>query len=93
MSAFASHPDGTVVSVLVVPSASATEVTGLHGDAVRIRVTAAAEGGKANAAVGRLLCDLTGARSADLVAGARSRRKRFLLAGVTPAAARATLAL
>jgi uncharacterized protein (TIGR00251 family) len=82
------HDLGSVVEVWVVPGASRDEVKGLHGGAIRVRVSAPPEEGKANRAVRRLLADVTGARRVDLVGGAGSRRKRLLLHGVAPDEAR-----
>lgn len=76
-------PDGVLVDVWVVPGSSRPGVGGLHGGAVRVRVTAPPEGGKANRAVGRVLAKATGARSAVLVRGATARRKTYLLVGIT----------
>jgi uncharacterized protein YggU (UPF0235/DUF167 family) len=56
---------------------------GVHGDAIKIRVEAPPEKGRANQAAARVLEDLTGAR-AELIRGATSRRKVFLLTGVSP---------
>jgi len=58
----------------------------MHGDALRIRVTAPPEGGKANRAVARVLADATGA-GVSLLSGAGSRGKRYLLEGITAAEA------
>jgi len=80
------HPDGCVIAVWVVPGARHTEITGMHGDALRIRVTAPPEGGKANRAVARVLADATGA-GVSLLSGAGSRGKRYLLEGITAAEA------
>jgi uncharacterized protein len=85
------HPDGAVVSVWVVPGASCSEITGVHGDALRIRIAAPAEGGKANQAVVALLRKATGARSVQLLRGASSRRKTLLLVGITADDGRAGL--
>jgi len=75
---------GAAVEVWAIPGASRTEITGLHGGAVRIRVAAPAEGGKANRALADLLTTITGA-DVEMTRGHRSRRKRFLVRGVGPA--------
>ena len=76
-----SHPDGALVTVWVVPGAKRTEVVGYHGDALRVRVAAAPERGRANKAVIVLLERLLGSR-VRLAGGAGSRRKRFVVVGV-----------
>jgi uncharacterized protein (TIGR00251 family) len=77
------HSRGTVLTVWVVPGASRTEVVGVHGDALKVRVAAPPEGGKANRMVGELLETVVGA-AVELVRGASSRRKRYLVVGVGP---------
>ena len=81
-----SHPAGSVLSVLVVPGASRSEIVGIHGDALRVRVAAPPEQGKANKATLATVARALGCR-ADLLSGATSRRKRILLRDVPPEAA------
>lgn len=83
-SALSQGPGGTLVDVWAVPGASRTEITGLHGGALRIRVSAPPEGGKANRALENVLGAISGAR-VELISGHGSRRKRFLVKGVEPA--------
>jgi len=78
--------------VWVVPGASRTEITGLHDGALRIRVVAPPEGGKANKVVVAMLATTTGA-PARLLSGGASRRKRILLEGLDEQRARAALRL
>lgn len=66
----------------VVPGARTTAIVGLHDGAIRVRVAASPERGRANRAAAELLADVTGAR-AVLVSGASSRRKRILIEGAT----------
>jgi uncharacterized protein (TIGR00251 family) len=72
-----------LVRVLVVPNASSTGIVGRHGDRIRVRVTAAPERGRANAAVCSVLCNATGAREAEVVAGAGNRNKTVRLSHVS----------
>jgi uncharacterized protein (TIGR00251 family) len=83
VSPFRPHPEGTEVSVWVVPGASRTEITGVHDGAVRVRVAAPPEGGKATAKTLRLLATVTNA-PVRLLSGGSSRRKRVLVEGVGP---------
>jgi uncharacterized protein (TIGR00251 family) len=76
----APHPDGATIRVLVVPGASRSEIKGLHGDTIRVRVAAPPEGGRANRAVLDLLQRTTGGR-ATLLSGETSRTKIVLIRG------------
>jgi len=77
-----SHPDGSILTVWVVPGARRTEIVGYHSDSLRIRVAAPPERGRANRAVAAHLSKQFGAR-VSLVGGAASRRKRFVVLGVS----------
>jgi uncharacterized protein (TIGR00251 family) len=82
--------EGIVLRVHVQPRAGRDVVTGRHGDALKVRVTAAPTDGRANDAVARLLAASFGVApsTVELVSGWTSRTKRFRLAGVTAADAR-----
>jgi len=88
--------DGLVVEVHVQPRAGRRGLTGRHGDALRIRVTAPPAEGRANDETGRVLAEVLGVApgAVTLVQGARSRWKRFAVRGDGPAlGARLTEAL
>jgi uncharacterized protein (TIGR00251 family) len=73
--------DGVTVDVWIVPGAARTEITGLHGTAVRIRVAAPPAGGRANRELVSFLRTVTGG-TVELLRGQGSRRKRLLIRGV-----------
>ncbi len=77
----------TRLRVRVSPGAARAEIVGRHGDAWKVRVTAAPERGRANEAVLRLLAEtLAVPRDAvTLVSGHGGREKVVELNGVGPA--------
>ena len=80
---------GCVIAVWAVPGASRSEVAGMHGDALRVRVAAPPENGAANREIERVLAEALGLRPRDVLieAGTASRRKRVRVRGLEPAAA------
>ena len=81
MNPVSEHPEGATLRVHVVPGASRTEIKGVYGDAIRVRVQAPPEGGKANRALVDLVETTTGGR-ASIFSGASSRTKVLLIRGV-----------
>ena len=82
------QPDGSIeVRVHVVPGAGRSEIVGRHGDALKVRVAAPPEDGKANRAVVDLLAKALLIRSSEitLVAGTRGHSKRLRVAAGTGA--------
>jgi uncharacterized protein (TIGR00251 family) len=82
---------GLVVSVHVTPGARRISVGGAHGGALRIRVVAAPDRGRANRAVVDALADALDVprRSVTLVGGHTARTKRLSVS--TDGASRAEL--
>lgn len=68
----------------VSPGAATPGIVGRYGAAWKIRVAAAPEDGKANAAVVRLLADTLAlrARDVEIVSGHASRDKTVTLSGI-----------
>ncbi len=86
--------DGVYLRVFVQPRSSKNTVCGLHGDAVKIRITAPPVEGKANAAIIKFIAKLFSVPKSRVTVdgGAQSRGKRLLIQGVTPEDAAAVLA-
>ncbi len=80
-----------LVDVLVVPNASRTDIVGVHGDRIKVRVSQAPEKGRANRAVEKLLARATGAGRAEVVSGDTSRSKTVELWGVEESTVRTEL--
>lgn len=77
----------TRIQLRVAPGASRSAVVGRHGSAWKVRVDAAAEHGKANEAVIRLLAgtlDVT-RRDVEIVSGHTARDKVVAVSGLDPA--------
>jgi uncharacterized protein (TIGR00251 family) len=76
------------VDVIVQPRASRSGVVGVHGDRLKIAVTAPPVDGEANAAVIAVVAAALGVPKRDVavVRGATGRRKTLRIAGVDPGA-------
>jgi hypothetical protein len=77
--------DGVTLLIQVQPRASRTELAGLHGDAVKIRLAAPPVDGAANDALLRFLAEVLSVPRArlDLTAGHSGRRKVVRVRGMT----------
>jgi hypothetical protein len=84
---------GVTLRLHIQPGAKKTEVVGMHGDALKIRLAAPPVDGKANACLLTFLAETLGvAKSAVcLVSGDTSRAKRVHVSGVAAAAVEARL--
>ncbi|HXS51578.1 MAG TPA: DUF167 domain-containing protein [Usitatibacter sp.] len=77
---FSRAADGAwILRVHAQPGARRTEVAGMHGDSLKVRVREPALEDRANEALARFLADALGVarRDVTLASGARSREKRF----------------
>ena len=75
-----------ILSVRVVPGASKSEIVGVEGGALKVRLAAAPVKGKANKELVRLLARAFGVRGSDveIVAGHRARLKKVQVYGADP---------
>jgi uncharacterized protein len=73
---------GWLLSVYAQPGARRSEISGLHGDALKVRVAAAPAEGRANDELVAFLAEALGVprKSVTVVKGARSRRKTVAVA-------------
>ena len=88
-------PGGVELALHIQPRASRSELAGVHGDALKIRLAAPPVDGEANEELVRFLAKLLGvAKSAvTIVAGGTGRRKRVRIEGVAAGRAATLLAL
>jgi len=73
------HSSGLVFKVHVQPGASRNQVSGLHGDALKLKLTAPPVEGKANKACIGILAEALGIpkTSIEIVSGHTSRKKNI----------------
>jgi uncharacterized protein (TIGR00251 family) len=77
--------DVIMLTLHVQPGAKQTSVTGLHGEALKIRLAAPPIEGRANDALLRFIADhfAVPLRSVELKQGGQSRHKRIAVSGST----------
>jgi len=80
MSFIRRHPRGVLLNILVQTRSSKTEINGLYGDAVKIRLTAPPVDGAANRMCIEFLAECLGLpkSSLEIISGHASRHKRLL---------------
>lgn len=74
-------PDGWLLTLHIQPGAKKSEVVGLHGDALKVRIASPPVDGKANEALLAFIADQLGLpkRAVQLVRGDTSRAKTVLV--------------
>jgi uncharacterized protein (TIGR00251 family) len=79
------HADGCILSVRAQPGARRDAIVGEHGGMLKVAVSAPPDKGRANDAIIAVLAAAFGIKRSqiELVSGATSRQKQFLLRGVT----------
>lgn len=87
-------PDGVILSVRVIPRASASRIDGVRAGALLVRLRAAPVDGAANDALVDVLAEAFGVprRHVTIVSGERSREKRVHVRSIDVDAASALLA-
>ena len=86
MTPFAPTPLGTRLALRIQPRASCNAIIGLHGQSIRIRLTAPPVDGAANEALVAFLAERLGVSAAvvELVRGHASRDKVVEVTGLGP---------
>lgn len=76
------NADSAQILLHVQPGARTSEIVGVHGDALKIRIAAAAIEGKANAAVCQFIANKLGicVTQVEVQRGSKSRRKIIKIA-------------
>ncbi len=85
--------DGVLIRLYVQPRSSRNQIVGLHGDSLKVKITAPPVEGSANSCCCDFLARLFGLPKGrvELVSGERSRLKRVLLRDVELDSAAAVL--
>jgi uncharacterized protein (TIGR00251 family) len=80
---FQDHAEGIILNIRVQPGARRSAIAGLHGDALKIAVTAPPEDGRANKMVLELLRESLNLKRSqiELFSGATHRDKQVLIRG------------
>ena len=82
----AGHAEGSILPVRAQPGARRNGIVGEQNEALKVAVTAPPDKGKANDAVQEALCAALDLKrwQVELLSGAGSRAKKFLLRGIAP---------
>lgn len=82
--------EGIYINLQVQPNARQPGVRGIHGDRLKVAVSAPANSGRANEATVAAMADLLEVpqRAVSLVAGKTTRRKRVYVGGIDSNTAR-----
>jgi len=85
--------DGVILNLHIQPGAKKTEVVGLHGDALKIRLAAPPVDGKANSALLAFIAAKVGVgrTAVELVSGQASRAKHVRIHAIAPQSVLAAL--
>jgi uncharacterized protein (TIGR00251 family) len=93
MIAVTPHAEGCLLPVRAQPGARKNAVLGEQAGALKVAVTAPPEDGRANQALTEVLREGLGLKRSqvELIGGAKSRQKAFLIRGLGPAELQAKL--
>lgn len=82
-------PEGVRLTLHIQPRASRSELAGIHGEAIKVRIASPPVDGAANRELVRFLAELLGVTrsSVAVIAGLGARRKTVLVQGLTVAVA------
>ncbi len=80
------RPDGLVLALKISPKAAKSEILGVEGEELKLKIAAVPEKGEANMEVVRFLAKALGFPKSQVVllSGEASRHKKVLLKGANP---------
>ena len=95
MTSFSASPGGTDIAVRALPRSSRSEIVGLHGDRLKVRLAAPPVDGAANRELEKLVAKTLGVprSSVEVVRGASGREKTIRVGGLSPTEVRKRLGL
>lgn len=76
--------NGVIFRIHVVPKSAKSEIAGVQGDAVKLKITAPPVEGQANEACVRFLSDILGVRrnQVTIISGHKARKKTVAVEGI-----------
>jgi uncharacterized protein (TIGR00251 family) len=76
--------DGVILQVHVVPRSAKSEIAGVQGDALKVKIAAPPVEGQANAECIRFLSDILGIKKKQvkILSGHRSKKKTVAIEGI-----------
>lgn len=85
MSYYSDYKNGVIINILLQPSASQTQIQGVHDDYLKVQTTASPVEGQANRALIKFLSKIFDVpkTSISIVKGETSRRKQVLIGRLT----------
>jgi uncharacterized protein len=77
-------PEGVILQIHVVPRSGKSEIAGVHGDALKLKIAAPPVEGQANAECIRFLSDILGIKKKQvrILSGHKSKKKTVAIEGV-----------
>ncbi|NLB55890.1 MAG: YggU family protein [Lentisphaerae bacterium] len=84
---------GVIIQTHIVPGSASDVIAGIHGDALKIKIKAPPEAGRANKALIKFIAQKTGVvrSNIELISGTTSRQKKLLISNISEEQVRASI--